>query len=261
MARPQVAGISNTLYKRRLVTNVVKKQSRIFDRGLSPNLVNGRGVNSHSPLVIISTLHRDSDFGGFASSFFVKICRIGRICKDGIYILYQVGLLLQCGVMMTNIRTICAVIFFKLNLMKMRGNCFVFSQYTKIYGSLKMLKFHALCIFSLWRCGATRVRASSFLRFPDDTQRRATVGRTPLEKWSARRMDLYLTTHNTHNRQTSMSPAGYKSAVSAGGRPLASAFSPCRLPSFLEIHVGDVCKVWACTLVWILSKNMIKCVV
>jgi hypothetical protein len=34
--------------------------------------------------------------------------------------------------------------------------------------------------------------------------RHTTVGRTPLDEWSARRRDLYLTTHNTHNRQTSM---------------------------------------------------------
>ena len=43
-------------------------------------------------------------------------------------------------------------------------------------------------------------RASSLLRFLDDTQRRITVGSTPLDAWSARRRDLYLTTHNTHNR-------------------------------------------------------------
>ena len=42
--------------------------------------------------------------------------------------------------------------------------------------------------------------ASSFLRFLDHTQRRTTVGRTPLDEWSARRRDLYLTTHNTHNK-------------------------------------------------------------
>jgi hypothetical protein len=36
------------------------------------------------------------------------------------------------------------------------------------------------------------------------TQRRTTVGRTPLDEWSARRRDLYLTTHNNHNRQTPM---------------------------------------------------------
>jgi hypothetical protein len=28
-----------------------------------------------------------------------------------------------------------------------------------------------------------------------------TLGGTPLDEWSARRRDLYLTTHNTHNRQ------------------------------------------------------------
>ena len=38
-------------------------------------------------------------------------------------------------------------------------------------------------------------RASPFTRFLDHTQRRTTVGRTPLDKWSARRRDLYLTTH------------------------------------------------------------------
>ena len=37
-----------------------------------------------------------------------------------------------------------------------------------------------------------------------EVSRRTTVGRTPLDVWSARRRDLYLTTHNTHNRQTSM---------------------------------------------------------
>jgi hypothetical protein len=41
------------------------------------------------------------------------------------------------------------------------------------------------------------------------TLRHTTVGRTPLDEWSARRTDLYLTTHNTHNRQTSMPPVGF----------------------------------------------------
>jgi hypothetical protein len=163
--------------------------------------------------------------------------------------------------MMTNIRTICAIIYFTLNLMKIQDNCFVFFQYTNICGSLKMLKCHVLCIFPRGRCGLTRVMVSSFLGFPDDAQRRATVGRTPLDVWSARRRDLYLTKHNTHKRQTSMFPAGYEYAVLAGRRPLASAFLPDRLPNIVEIHVGDLCKVRARALIWILSKNLIKCVV
>ena len=48
--------------------------------------------------------------------------------------------------------------------------------------------------------------ASSFTRFLDKSQRLTTVGMTLLVVWSARRRDLYLTTHNTHNRQTSMPP-------------------------------------------------------
>jgi hypothetical protein len=46
-----------------------------------------------------------------------------------------------------------------------------------------------------------------------------TVGRTPLDKWSARRRDLYLTTHNTRNRQTFTAPAGFESATPASQRP------------------------------------------
>jgi hypothetical protein len=40
--------------------------------------------------------------------------------------------------------------------------------------------------------------------FLDHTRRRSTVGRTPLDEQSARHSDLYLTTHDTHNRQISM---------------------------------------------------------
>ena len=47
-----------------------------------------------------------------------------------------------------------------------------------------------------------RVMVSSFLRFLDHTQRRTTVGRTTL--------DLYLTTHNTHNRQHIHAPGGIR---------------------------------------------------
>jgi len=73
--------------------------------------------------------------------------------------------------------------------------------------------------FFLGRCKPTWVMASSFLMFLDHTQRCTTVGRTPLDEWSARRRDLYLTTHNTHNRQTSMPPVGFEPTISAGERP------------------------------------------
>jgi hypothetical protein len=48
--------------------------------------------------------------------------------------------------------------------------------------------------------------------------RHTTLGRTPLDEWSARRRDLYLTTHNTHNRQTAMLQAGFEPAIPASER-------------------------------------------
>jgi hypothetical protein len=61
--------------------------------------------------------------------------------------------------------------------------------------------------------------ASPFTRFLDHTQRRTTVGRTPLDEWSAHRKDLYLTKHNTHNRQTSMLLVGFEPTILTGERP------------------------------------------
>jgi len=85
---------------------------------------------------------------------------------------------------------------------------------------------------NMWRffffffCDAATQRGSwppHFLRFLDHTQRCTTVGSIPLDEWSARRRDLYLTTHNTHNRQTSMPPVGFKPTISAGERPQTHA--------------------------------------
>jgi len=51
-----------------------------------------------------------------------------------------------------------------------------------------------------WHNSPQWARASSFMRFLDQTQRCITVGRAPLDEWSARHRDLYLSTHNTHNK-------------------------------------------------------------
>jgi hypothetical protein len=42
---------------------------------------------------------------------------------------------------------------------------------------------------------------------------------TPLDAGLIRRRDLYLKTHNTYNRQTSMSTAGFAPAILAIQRP------------------------------------------
>jgi len=64
--------------------------------------------------------------------------------------------------------------------------------------------------------------APTFTRFLDHTQRRTTVGRTPLDEWSARCRDLYLTKHNTHDRHL-WTPVGFEPTVSAGERPQTHA--------------------------------------
>jgi len=46
-----------------------------------------------------------------------------------------------------------------------------------------------------------------------------TLARAPLDEWSARNRELYLTTHNAHKRQTSMRSAGFEPAFLASKRP------------------------------------------
>src|SRR5215475_7773406 len=84
-----------------------------------------------------------------------------------------------------------------------------------------------------------------FLMFLDHTQRRSTVGRTPLDERSARRRDLYLTTHDTHNRQISMPPVGFEPKISAGERPQAAHLlrSWVRMPPGAWIFVCCECLV------------------
>jgi len=50
-----------------------------------------------------------------------------------------------------------------------------------------------------------------------------TLGTTPLDEYSARRRDLYLTIHNTHNRQTFMPSAGFEPTIPASEQPQTHA--------------------------------------
>jgi hypothetical protein len=53
--------------------------------------------------------------------------------------------------------------------------------------------------------------------------RHTTVGRTPLDEWSARRRVLYLTTINIYMRQASIPAAGFEPAIPASERPQTHA--------------------------------------
>jgi hypothetical protein len=83
-----------------------------------------------------------------------------------------------------------------------------------------------------------------FLMFQDHT-RRSTVGRTPLDERSAHHRDLYLTTHNTHNRQITMPPVGVEPRISVSKRPAAAHLlrSWVRLPAGAWIFVCCECRV------------------
>jgi hypothetical protein len=51
------------------------------------------------------------------------------------------------------------------------------------------------------------------------TLRHTTFGRTHLNEWQAGRRNLYLKTHNTHKRQTSIFPKGFEPPVLGSERP------------------------------------------
>jgi len=65
-----------------------------------------------------------------------------------------------------------------------------------------------------------------------------TVGRTPLDEWSARRRDLYLTTHNIHKRQTSNSRGGFEPEIPASERRQTCALDR------VSIGIGFLLTLW-----------------
>jgi hypothetical protein len=69
------------------------------------------------------------------------------------------------------------------------------------------------------------------------TLRQTTLGRTSLDEWSARRTrrDLYLTTHNTHNRQTSISDAGFETATPESKWPQTHVLE--RAARWIEVYI------------------------
>ena len=75
------------------------------------------------------------------------------------------------------------------------------------------------------------------------TLRHTTLGRTPLDRWSARRRDLYLTKHNTHERQTSTPPAGFEPAIPASERPETHALD-CVATEIQEYRYGNEWNTW-----------------
>jgi len=124
-----------------------------------------------------------------------------------------------CWIMTCEIRWNSFKLFYALKLLNCSGHIILLCSYLK--GRWDVFFFYWR-YKPLWVCilqPSSGALASSRTRFLDHTQRRTTVGRTPLDEWSDRRRDLYLTKHNTHNRQTSMPPVGFETMIAAGERP------------------------------------------
>jgi hypothetical protein len=67
-----------------------------------------------------------------------------------------------------------------------------------------VLEFWIQCRCSKWSPSASKHCHNLFQKYWWVKSVRTTVGRTSLDEWSARRRDLYLTTHDIRNRQISM---------------------------------------------------------
>ena len=121
-----------------------------------------------------------------------------------------------------------AAILRQIRARHLSATCFVIvhpliiSTFSNIQYKLLTSSF---CLF-LAQQPPSGARAFSFTRFLDHPQRHTTFGRTPLHDWSARRRDLYLTTHNSHNRQTTMPPVGFEPTISTRERPQTCVLDP-----------------------------------
>ena len=124
----------------------------------------------------------------------------------------------------------------------------LFNIYLCVYSAilyLKMMQLHRNiqeCVFiTMMQQPPIRPRPPNYQGFTI-TLRHITVGRTPLNEWSAQRRELYLTTRNNHNRQTSIPPVGFEPAIPANERPQTHALDRaatgigCRSTYDIKIH-------------------------
>ena len=99
-------------------------------------------------------------------------------------------------------------------------SCRLIFRKIRLHHKKKEVTSHTrLPFFFLWRCGPTRTMASSFWRFLDHTQRRITVGRTPLDEWSSS-SQRPLPDNTQHSQQINIHapPVGFEPTISAGER-------------------------------------------
>ena len=131
--------------------------------------------------------------------------------------------------------------------------------YTLRFFSSKCSLFHnsdvfGSCTIHILCTGCDKIKKSNSgakRLINDRAQRRITVGRTPPDEWSARRRDLYLTTHNTHNRHPCPRRDSNLQSQEASGRrttpQTARSLGPTirmfwDLKKILDFHESPLCK-------------------
>jgi len=109
---------------------------------------------------------------------------------------------------------------------------FVYTLYIYIY--IYLYVFFFFFFFTV----ALRPNAGHDHLILEVSRSHTTFGRTPLDEWSAHHRDLYLTTHNTHNSQTSMHPVGFEPTISASKRPQTYAVDRAATGTGTYMYIG-----------------------
>ena len=78
-------------------------------------------------------------------------------------------------------------------------------------------------IYFLWLDNPSEPKDPQYWGF-EITRRHTTLGRSPLDEWSARRKGLNLGAQNTHKRQDIHAPGGIRTAIPPSERPETHAF-------------------------------------
>jgi hypothetical protein len=134
---------------------------------------------------------------------------------------------------------------------------------------VKSYVMRIVTICNLFWCDSPQwARASSFTRYIDHTHNDTphSVGLL-WTRISARHKELYLTTHNTHNRQTSMPQVVFEPTISTGERRQTYAYDRVATgtgslyPNLIQIgwlHENNASYMCSALLVWHSSWNILK---
>jgi hypothetical protein len=97
-----------------------------------------------------------------------------------------------------------------------------------------------IIFFSLWRLDPILCHGVHLMGFAVTLTGHTTLGRIPLDEWSARRRDLYVTTHNIRKRQTSVPPVGVEPKIPASEGSQTHASDSAATGIGLITHLRDI---------------------